>query len=81
MAAHLYAHPQELCKQLHAKVDKAEEEKYDMEMKVQKSTKEVSGGRTGGGAGCGRPPRGRLARGSRSALPTPSAGGHEPEAV
>ena len=34
---------QELCKQLHAKIDVAEEEKYDMEMKVQKSTKEVSG--------------------------------------
>uniref|UniRef100_G3T9F8 Troponin I, fast skeletal muscle n=1 Tax=Loxodonta africana TaxID=9785 RepID=G3T9F8_LOXAF len=31
----------ELCKQLHAKVDAAEEEKYDMEMKVQKSTKEL----------------------------------------
>lgn len=35
--------PQELCKQLHAKVDAAEEEKYDMEVKVQKSSKEVSG--------------------------------------
>ncbi|XP_044539407.1 troponin I, fast skeletal muscle-like, partial [Gracilinanus agilis] len=31
---------QDLCRQLHAKVDAAEEEKYDMEMKVQKSTKE-----------------------------------------
>lgn len=53
MAAHLRVHPQELCKQLHAKIDKAEEEKYDMEMKVQKSTKEVRGGQagdTGGGA-------------------------------
>lgn len=35
------AEVQELCKQLHAKIDKAEEEKYDMEMKVQKSTKEL----------------------------------------
>uniref|UniRef100_A0A8C2YSR5 Troponin I, fast skeletal muscle n=1 Tax=Chinchilla lanigera TaxID=34839 RepID=A0A8C2YSR5_CHILA len=33
--------PQELCKQLHAKIDAAEEEKYDMEVKVQKSTKEL----------------------------------------
>ncbi|KAG8525177.1 Troponin I, fast skeletal muscle, partial [Galemys pyrenaicus] len=32
---------QELCKQLHAKIDEAEEEKYDMEVKVQKSTKEL----------------------------------------
>lgn len=32
---------QELCKQLHAKIDAAEEEKYDMEVKVQKSTKEL----------------------------------------
>lgn len=55
-AAHLHAHPQELCKQLHAKVDKAEEEKYDMEMKVQKSTKEVRGAR-----GAGAPPRWALA--------------------
>lgn len=36
--------PQELCKQLHAKIDTAEEEKYDMEIRVQKSTKEVRGG-------------------------------------
>ncbi|KAF6106775.1 troponin I2, fast skeletal type [Phyllostomus discolor] len=35
------AEVQELCKQLHAKIDVAEEEKYDMEMKVQKSTKEL----------------------------------------
>ncbi|XP_036866832.1 troponin I, fast skeletal muscle isoform X1 [Manis javanica] len=32
---------QELCKQLHAKIDTAEEEKYDMEIRVQKSTKEL----------------------------------------
>ncbi|GAB1292931.1 PREDICTED: troponin I, fast skeletal muscle [Dipodomys ordii] len=32
---------QELCKQLHAKIDVAEEEKYDMEVKVQKSSKEL----------------------------------------
>uniref|UniRef100_A0A8C6RKQ6 Troponin I, fast skeletal muscle n=1 Tax=Nannospalax galili TaxID=1026970 RepID=A0A8C6RKQ6_NANGA len=32
---------QELCKQLHAKIDAAEEEKYDMEVKVQKSSKEL----------------------------------------
>nr|XP_020738902.1 troponin I, fast skeletal muscle [Odocoileus virginianus texanus] len=32
---------QELCRQLHAKIDAAEEEKYDMEVKVQKSTKEL----------------------------------------
>uniref|UniRef100_A0A286XCX8 Troponin I, fast skeletal muscle n=1 Tax=Cavia porcellus TaxID=10141 RepID=A0A286XCX8_CAVPO len=31
----------ELCKQLHAKIDAAEEEKYDMEIKVQKSSKEL----------------------------------------
>ncbi|KAM9659670.1 troponin I, fast skeletal muscle isoform 1-T1 [Trichechus inunguis] len=35
------AEVQELCKQLHAKVDAAEEDKYDMEMKVQKSSKEL----------------------------------------
>ncbi|XP_006861086.1 PREDICTED: uncharacterized protein LOC102832095 [Chrysochloris asiatica] len=35
------AEVQELCKQLHAKVDVAEEEKYDMEIRVQKSTKEL----------------------------------------
>ena len=44
---HLLPPPQELCKQLHAKSDAAEEEKYDMEVRVQKSTKEVS--RHGGG--------------------------------
>lgn len=60
-------HPQELCKQLHAKIDAAEEEKYDMEVRVQKSTKEVSGRgagpgvrrgalRAGGGPGHGWPP-------------------------
>ncbi|VFV35970.1 troponin fast skeletal [Lynx pardinus] len=32
---------QELCKQLHAKIDAAEEEKYDMEIRVQKSSKEA----------------------------------------
>uniref|UniRef100_A0A8B9X5N9 Troponin I, fast skeletal muscle n=1 Tax=Bos mutus grunniens TaxID=30521 RepID=A0A8B9X5N9_BOSMU len=32
---------QELCRQLHAKIDAAEEEKYDMEIRVQKSTKEL----------------------------------------
>ncbi|XP_055470628.1 troponin I, fast skeletal muscle [Psammomys obesus] len=32
---------QELCKQLHSKIDVAEEEKYDMEVKVQKSSKEL----------------------------------------
>lgn len=47
--------PQELCKQLHAKIDAAEEEKYDMEIKVQKSTKEVRGR---AGAGAGRAPHG-----------------------
>ncbi|XP_060033338.1 troponin I, fast skeletal muscle [Erinaceus europaeus] len=35
------AEVQELCKQLHSKIDEAEEEKYDMEVKVQKSTKEL----------------------------------------
>ncbi|XP_058383661.1 troponin I, fast skeletal muscle [Diceros bicornis minor] len=35
------AEVQELCKQLHAKIDVAEEEKYDMEIKLQKSTKEL----------------------------------------
>lgn len=35
---------QELCRQLHAKIDAAEEEKYDMEIRVQKSTKEVRAG-------------------------------------
>lgn len=43
--------PQELCKQLHAKVDAAEEEKYDMEVKVQKSSKEVRGRGARGAAG------------------------------
>uniref|UniRef100_A0A2R9BPQ2 Troponin I, fast skeletal muscle n=2 Tax=Pan paniscus TaxID=9597 RepID=A0A2R9BPQ2_PANPA len=32
---------QELCKQLHAKIDAAEEEKYDMEVRVQKTSKEL----------------------------------------
>ncbi|XP_072277838.1 troponin I, fast skeletal muscle [Pyxicephalus adspersus] len=32
---------QELCKKLHAKVDVVDEERYDMEMKVQKSAKEL----------------------------------------
>ncbi|XP_029438414.1 troponin I, fast skeletal muscle [Rhinatrema bivittatum] len=32
---------QELCKKLHAKLDEGEEERYDMEIKVQKSTNEV----------------------------------------
>lgn len=46
---------QELCRQLHAKIDAAEEEKYDMEVKVQKSTKEVRrGGRVGPGGARGR---------------------------
>lgn len=39
---------QELCRQLHAKIDAAEEEKYDMEVRVQKSAKEVSGGQARG---------------------------------
>uniref|UniRef100_A0A452DPY4 Troponin I, fast skeletal muscle n=1 Tax=Capra hircus TaxID=9925 RepID=A0A452DPY4_CAPHI len=34
---------QELCRQLHAKIDAAEEEKYDMEVRVQKSAKEARG--------------------------------------
>lgn len=32
---------QELCKQLHAKIDVVDEERYDMEQKVLKSTKDV----------------------------------------
>eukprot|EP00062_Callorhinchus_milii_P003595 gi/632941077/ref/XP_007885671.1/ PREDICTED: troponin I, fast skeletal muscle isoform X1 [Callorhinchus milii] len=32
---------QDLCKQLHAKIDKVDEERYDLESKVQKSTKEI----------------------------------------
>lgn len=74
MAAHLRVHPQELCKQLHAKIDKAEEEKYDMEMKVQKSTKEVRGDGqgTGRGHGGGRPDAvGSGPAGSYTALPYP----------
>ncbi|XP_058926397.2 troponin I, fast skeletal muscle [Kogia breviceps] len=35
------AEVQELCQQLHAKINVAEEEKYDMEVKVQKSSKEL----------------------------------------
>lgn len=58
--------PQELCKQLHAKIDEAEEEKYDMEVKVQKSTKEVRGwggaGRRWGGSGGPPPTRGALSQ-------------------
>lgn len=52
--------PQELCKQLHAKIDAAEEEKYDMEVKVQKSSKEVRGQQA---AGRGERGRGRLPTG------------------
>ncbi|XP_053305373.1 troponin I, fast skeletal muscle [Spea bombifrons] len=32
---------QELCKKLHAKIDVVDEERYDMEVKVQKSSKEL----------------------------------------
>ncbi|XP_036718230.1 troponin I, fast skeletal muscle [Balaenoptera musculus] len=35
------AEVQELCHQLHTKINAAEEEKYDMEVKVQKSSKEL----------------------------------------
>lgn len=45
---------QELCKQLHAKIDAAEEEKYDMEIRVQKSSKEVRRGRRGHAGEAGR---------------------------
>lgn len=57
--------PQELCQQLHAKINVAEEEKYDMEVKVQKSIKEVRG--RGGGRGAGG------ARTARSRPPPPPA--------
>lgn len=49
-----FPRPQELCKQLHAKIDAAEEEKYDMEVRVQKSSKEVSGEGAGPRRGAAR---------------------------
>lgn len=33
---------QELCKKLHAKIESVDEERYDTEVKLQKTTKEVS---------------------------------------
>lgn len=33
---------QELCKKLHAKIDAVDEERYDTEVKLQKTNKEVS---------------------------------------
>lgn len=33
---------QELCKEIHRKIDKIDEERYDLQMKVTKSDKEVS---------------------------------------
>lgn len=64
---------QELCRQLHAKIDAAEEEKYDMEVKVQKSTKEVrGGGARGPGRGAALAAGPRLHRRRRPAsLPAP----------
>ena len=53
---------QELCRQLHAKIDAAEEEKYDMEIRVQKSTKEVRAG-TARGPGAGPIPDARPSSG------------------
>ncbi|XP_064423432.1 troponin I, fast skeletal muscle [Latimeria chalumnae] len=32
---------QDICKQLHGKIDAVDEERYDLDMKVQKSTKEI----------------------------------------
>ena len=66
--------PQELCQQLHTKINAAEEEKYDMEVKVQKSSKEVRGGGGGGGHGVGGcPDREALAPATScpALLPTP----------
>lgn len=34
-------HQQEVCKKLHAAIDKIDEERYDAEAKVQKADKEV----------------------------------------
>lgn len=34
-------HQQELCKKLHAAIDKIDDERYDAEAKVQKTDKEV----------------------------------------
>lgn len=34
--------PQELCKKLHAKIESVDEERYDTEVKLQKTSKEVS---------------------------------------
>lgn len=38
----LYIHLQNLCKQLHAKIDVVDEERYDYEDKVIKHNKDVS---------------------------------------
>lgn len=33
---------QELCREIHRKIDKTDEERYDLEMKVNKTNKEVN---------------------------------------
>lgn len=38
----LHFSSQELCKKLHAKIESVDEERYDTEVKLQKTTKEVS---------------------------------------
>lgn len=34
-------HPQELCRELHSKIDEVDEERYDIEAKVLHNTREV----------------------------------------
>lgn len=38
----VYFSSQELCKKLHAKIDSVDEERYDTEVRLQKTNKEVS---------------------------------------
>ncbi|KAF7481489.1 Hypothetical predicted protein [Marmota monax] len=40
--AHTVPSPQDLCRQLHARVDKVDEERYDVEAKVTKNIKEIA---------------------------------------
>lgn len=84
---------QELCKKLHAKIESVDEERYDTEVKLQKTTKEVSfswshpSGKSPAHPSCLPVPLGSVSQNPHPALSLPlpfcppTAGRLEPEAL
>lgn len=85
---------QELCKKLHAKIESVDEERYDTEVKLQKTNKEVSfpqshpSGESPTHPSCLPTPLGSISQNPRPALSLcspsfnpPAAGRLEPEAL